>query len=377
MGKIIIALTLLTSVIILHLQDLIEANYRKLVVLKQNKSYADGSGKMASENRNTKSQSFEKSKAVKIILDSDIGQDCDDAGAMALLHKFADNGEVEILATMFPMQDTMGAPAMDVINTYYGRPDIPIGTYKGNYQYLGKLWDHYNTKLAKSFPHDLKHGKDAPDAVGLYRKILAKQPDKSVVIVAVGPERLLADLLISGPDAYSKLSGRELVKKKVKLLSLMGAGFPKDQEWNIKIAPDAAKLVAETWPTPIVYSGNEIGKAIRTGSRLLTETPETNPVRASFENHPFVDKNTKDRQSWDQTALLYAVRGAMDIWNVESKGYNFIDETGRNEWRMDIDKDHSYLILNKPATVVQKIIEDLMVAPPALSGSTAFFTNLD
>ncbi|WP_115373577.1 nucleoside hydrolase [Adhaeribacter pallidiroseus] len=304
-------------------------------------------------------------KPLRIILDSDIGQDCDDAAVMALMHQFADKGEVEILATMFPMQDPMGAPAMDVINTYYGRPNIPIGTYKGNFKYLGELWDHYNTKLAKNFPHDLKNGKDAPDAISLYRQILAKQTDTSVVIVAVGPERLIADLLKSVPDQYSDLNGRDLVKQKVKMLSVMGAGFPKDQEWNIKIAPDAAKLVAETWPTPIVYSGNEIGQAIRTGKRLLTEAPKNSPVRASFENHPFVDSVTKDRQSWDQTAMLFAVRGTQDHWKLESNGYNFIDETGKNEWRNDTDKNHSYLILNKPAAEVGKIIEDLMVAPPA------------
>jgi inosine-uridine nucleoside N-ribohydrolase len=307
-----------------------------------------------------------KLKPVKIILDSDIGQDCDDAAVMALMHKFADNGEAEILATMFPMQDPMGAPAMDVINTYYGRPDIPIGTYKGNYTYQGQLWDHYNTKLATNFPHDLKHGNDAPDAINLYRQILAKQPNQSVVIVAVGPERLLADLLKSGPDGYSKLNGRDLVKQKVKLLSVMGAGFPKSHEWNIKIAPDASKLVAETWPTPVVYSGDEIGQAIRTGSRLLTEAPANSPVRASYENHPFVDSVSKDRQSWDQTAMLFAVRGTQDYWRLENTGYNYLDDTGKNEWRRDTDKDHSYLILNKPAAEVKKVIEDLMVAPPAL-----------
>ena len=306
-----------------------------------------------------------KTKAVKIILDSDIGQDCDDAAAMALMHQFADNGEVEILATMFPMQDPMGAPAMDVINTYYGRPGIPIGTYKGSYRYHGQLFDHYNTKLAGKFPHDLMNGKDAPDAVTLYRSILAKQPDKSVVIVAIGPERLLADLLKTGADTYSSFSGRELVKQKVKLLSLMGAGFPRGNEWNIKIAPDASQLVADTWPTPVVYSGAETGKAIRTGSRLLTETPENNPVRASFENHPFVDTTTKDRQSWDQTAMLYAVRGVQDYWTLESTGYNTVDSTGKNEWRSSPDKDHSYLVLQKPDQV-KKIIEDLMVAPPRM-----------
>ncbi|MBE7171144.1 MAG: nucleoside hydrolase [Williamsia sp.] len=306
-----------------------------------------------------------QSKAVKIIFDSDIGQDCDDAAAMALMHQFADRGEAEILATMFPMHDPMGAPAMDVINTYYGRPGIPVGTYKGDYEYKGKLYDHYNTKLAQAFPHDLIKGADAPDAVMLYRQILAKQADGTVVIVAVGPERLLADLLKTPPDTYSNLDGYALVKKKVKLLTVMGAGFPSGDEWNIKIAPDAARLVAETWPTPIVYSGFEIGSVIRTGSRLLTETSANNPVRAAFENHPFVDKLTKDRQSWDQTAMLYAVRGTQDYWSLEGNGFNRIDSTGKNKWINGPSKNHRYLILKKTAADMQKLIEDLMVAPPA------------
>lgn len=303
-------------------------------------------------------------KPVKIILDSDIGQDCDDAGAFALLHKFADKGEVEILATMFPMQDPMGAPAMNVMNTFYGRPDIPARTYKGNFQYLGKLSDHYNTKLAKAFPHKIQSGSEAPDAIELYRKILSAQPDKSVVIVAVGPERLIADLLSTMPDRYSKLDGMALVKQKVKMLVLMGAGFPGGHEWNIKIAPDAAKIIADSWPTPVVYSGFEVGNAVRTGSRLLTETGIDHAVRVSYEDHPSVNKETKDRQSWDQTAVLFAVKGVADYWSLENKGYNVIDSTGKNEWRTDSDKDHSYLVLKDPEKV-KKIIEDMMVAAPA------------
>lgn len=63
--------------------------------------------------------------------------------------------------------------------------------------------------------------------------------------------------------------------------------------------------------------------------------------------------------------MLYAVRGTLDLWTLESDGYNFVDDTGKNEWRLDKDKEHSYLILKKPAAEVQKITEDLMVAPPA------------
>ena len=35
---------------------------------------------------------------VKIIFDTDIGWDCDDAGALAMLHRLCDKGEAELLA---------------------------------------------------------------------------------------------------------------------------------------------------------------------------------------------------------------------------------------------------------------------------------------
>ena len=69
-------------------------------------------------------------QAVPIIFDTDIGTDVDDAGALAILHILADQGEAEILATMSANQNRWCAPAIDVINTPYGRPDIPIGSSK-------------------------------------------------------------------------------------------------------------------------------------------------------------------------------------------------------------------------------------------------------
>lgn len=303
----------------------------------------------------------QKAKPVKIILDTDFGNDCDDAGALAILHQMAYHGEAEIVAAMYPMNDDMGAAAIDAVNTYYGQPNIPIGTYKGDYTYKGKHNDFYNSALANNFPHDLKTGKLAPDAIGLYRKILSEQPNRSVTIVVVGPQRLLADLLISSPDEFSNLSGRELIKKKVNKLVSMGAEYPKGDEWNIKICPDGAKLVAEQWPTPVYYSGFEIGKAIMTGERLITETPPSNPVRVSFETNPMVDKK-KNRHSWDETAVLFAVRGLKDYWTMAS-GTLQISDDGKNTWTSK-GKNHFYLIARKPAEDMKKIIEDMMVAPP-------------
>ena len=40
----------------------------------------------------------ENKKPIKIIFDTDIGGDCDDAGALALIHRLCDKGEAELLA---------------------------------------------------------------------------------------------------------------------------------------------------------------------------------------------------------------------------------------------------------------------------------------
>jgi inosine-uridine nucleoside N-ribohydrolase len=299
-------------------------------------------------------------KAEKIILDTDFGNDCDDTGALAILHQMAYNGEAEILATMYPMTDEFGASAIDAVNTYYGKPNIPVGAYKGSYEYKGKHNDYYNSLLTNNFPNDLKSGKNAPDAILLYRQILASQPDNSVTIVVVGPQRLAADLLLSKPDSFSKLDGIELVKKKVKQLVSMGAEYPKGHEWNIKICPDGAKLVAEKWPTPIVYSGFEIGVKIMTGERLLTEAPDS-PVRAAFNTNPDLDEK-KNRHSWDQTAVLFAVRGLKDYWTIGTGTIQIADD-GKNNW-MAGGKSRQYLIAKKPVPEMKKVIEDMMVAPP-------------
>ncbi|MEP1642867.1 MAG: nucleoside hydrolase, partial [Rhodopirellula bahusiensis] len=42
---------------------------------------------------------------VKLILDTDMSGDCDDAGALPLLHALADRGECEILAVVTNRRD--------------------------------------------------------------------------------------------------------------------------------------------------------------------------------------------------------------------------------------------------------------------------------
>jgi inosine-uridine nucleoside N-ribohydrolase len=193
--------------------------------------------------------------------------------------------------------------------------------------------------------------------------VLAAQPDRSVVIVTVGFLTNVANLLKTAPDEHSPLTGKELVAEKVKAWVCMGGKFPRGKEWNVHRDAAASKYAIESFPRPIVFSGYEIGSRVKTGAELR-ETPKTNPVRRAYELY----NGLKNRESWDQTAALYAVRGLdgglAAFWDLKTTGTCHVEPDGTTEWRDAPDKDHAHLIEKKPPEEVAAAIEALMVAPP-------------
>ncbi len=173
-----------------------------------------------------------KQKSVNVIFDSDMGPDYDDVGAIAILHALADKGEANILATIASTKYEGVAGVLNVFNTYFNRPNIPIGVPKSKALEL-RDWQHWTDTVLAKYPHQIKNNDEVPDAVQLYRKILASQPDNSVTIVTVGFLTNLSNLLNSTTDEYSLLDGKQLVKKKVKLLVCMGGRFPSGYEFNV------------------------------------------------------------------------------------------------------------------------------------------------
>lgn len=310
---------------------------------------------------------------VKIVFDTDMAGDVDDVGALAILHALADLGEAEILAAGISSRNEHVGPCLDAINTYYGRPDIPIGYQRGLRISSAKdpgepIDSKYAEAVARAFPHRLAKSSDAPDAAALYRKVLAAQPDGSVVIVSVGFLSNLRDLLDTTADAASPLAGEDLVKRKVKRWVCMGGKFPDgrfpngDGEYNLKIDSLASMRAMNDWPTPVVFSGFEIGERVPTG-KGLARLPETSPVRAAYRHF----NGLQNRQSWDQTAVLYAVRGARDYWTESEPGLALMHAPGRlgyNEWIPTARKGHRYLIEKMPPADLARVIEDLMARAP-------------
>jgi inosine-uridine nucleoside N-ribohydrolase len=295
-----------------------------------------------------------------IIFDTDITGDVDDVGAVAVLHALANRGEAKILAMGVSVKNSWCPQCLDALNTYFRRPDIPLGVVRGP---AFNSPSNYVPGIAQEFPHALKSGEDAPDAALVYRQVLAQQPDRRAVMVSVGALTNFRNLLKTGPDQYTNLDGVELVKQKVRAWVCMGGRFPEGRETNLVIDGPAAAYAIAHWPTPIIFSGWEIGNEIMTGAGLQ-KAPAGTPVRRAYELY----NGLNNRQSWDQTAVLYAVRGLdsglADYWDVRSKGSLQVNQDGSNVWRESPDKAHSYLVKKMPPAEIAAIIEELMLQPP-------------
>jgi inosine-uridine nucleoside N-ribohydrolase len=299
---------------------------------------------------------------VPVILDTDIAPDYDDVGAMALLHSLCDKGEAKILATISCNAFETTAPTLSLLNTYFKRPEIPIGIVKKDkpYENCKQKWAE---AIVANYPHSLKINQEAIEATSLYRKILASQPDKSVTIITIGFFTNLASLLQSKADAYSALSGKELVAKKVKQLVSMAAGIGNDgkgfNEFNVKVDAAASQKVFKEWPTPFLLSGFEIGLKILTGTRLIANNAiQGSPVKEAYQVALTADKNTEGRCSWDQTAVLVGVRGANPYFDIRKVNIEIKDDGTSIITPGD---KFSYLIEKMPTKEVAKTIEDLMM----------------
>ena len=299
-----------------------------------------------------------------ILFDTDMDSDCADTGALAILHALADRGEVEILATVVSSTYRWNVPCVEAINRYYGRPELPIGAPRRDAvdSHAGSRYARQiaETAVATRYPSNSV----APDAMTVYRRVLAAAPDGKVVIVSVGDLTNLRNLLRSGPDEFSPLPGPDLVRRKVARWVCMGGRYPSHLDpqvyGNFKTDPAATVAATRDWPGELVFTG--LGDDILTGARLK-ETPADNPVRRAYEL--YLGK-APARPSWDPIAVLYAARPDAPFWRRKTGGYNQIFPNGTNEWRDQPDRPNQVLLLLAPGAekAVRDTLDELMIRPP-------------
>lgn len=315
---------------------------------------------------------------VKLIFDTDMGNDVDDVMALCMIHSLQKRGAVELLGVTVTKDHPQAAAFVSAVNTFYGYGSVPVGVVRnGATPEPGKfnqLADAAAADGSPRYPHALRSGADAPEAVDLIRKLLAAQPDASVALVQVGFFTNFARLLDSKPDAHSPLTGRDLIAQKVRVCSIMAGAFQtvngntRHLEYNVIKDVPAAQSLAKRWPSPIVWSGFEIG--------IAATYPHVSITRdfAYVRHHPlkeaYVAYNPPphDRPTWDPTALLYAVYPDRGYFDLSPPGTVTVENNGATWFRPAKDGKglHRFLVMStEQAARVREAIVQLCVEPPA------------
>lgn len=311
---------------------------------------------------------------VRVIFDTDMGNDIDDGLALAMLHALETRGEVKLLAVTITKDNKWAAPFVDLVNTFYGRGDIPIGVVRGggktpeDSSYIRVPSERKRADGQPVHPHDLRDGARAPDAVEVLRRALAREPDGSVTIIQVGFSTNLSRLLDSAPDKHSPFSGVELARRKVRLLCVMAGAFPSGSpEYNVQIDREAAHRVFTRWPTVIVASGFEIGE------KLLYPASSIEKHYGYVANHPVAEayrlyqKMPYDRPTWDLSAVLYAVRPDEGYFDRSPPGRITVEPDGKTRFAPVGTIPHYYLtITDKQRPAVREAMIQLSSQPPAV-----------
>lgn len=310
----------------------------------------------------------------QLILDTDIDSDVDDAGALAVLHALSRTREVQILGVVCSIPRRTCALCVSAINEWYGRADVPVGLVNvPDWEMAPRFASYrrhrpdgeaacYNEIIGREWLQG-HPGSEFEDAVSLYRKLLAQAGAGAVTICAIGTLTALAQLLESGADTISPLDGRGLVAAKVERLVTMAIGtYPEGADrFNWAMDRVGAATVLNGWPTPITVS--EVGGNVLTGRDLIAAAPPDNPVGRAYEIWFDRWKVKGGRSSWDQLAVVRAVRGCGGVFREHGElGLTFDSATGEHAWLPTPNgPERAWIETTVPDADLATLVETLMI----------------
>ena len=241
-----------------------------------------------------------------VIFDTDMGNDIDDALALAMLHALTDRGECSLIGVTLTNGNPAAVPYVRLVNRFYGRSDLPVGAALRALK--DGASDGYLSAVLRGAPAEYRSEQPAEPAVTVLRRLLAQAAEK-VIVVQTGFSTNLAALLESQPDAISPLAGPDLARERVGLVVAMAGDFSGGgPEYNVRIDAPSARTVFERWPTPVIFSGFEIGRDLlypAAGIERDFAYAKWHPIAESYRAY---HQMPYDRPTWDLTAALEAVR---------------------------------------------------------------------
>ena len=271
-----------------------------------------------------------------VILDTDMGSSTDDLFSLEMLYYYQQQGRCKLLGVVVNREGEACAACADVMNTYFNHSDVPVGLVRDGLK-NPSVWIDYKalptyTKAdgTPMFARSIGDYSALPDGWQLYRRLLAAQPDHSVSICSIGFTTCLAQLLESEGDAYSPLSGVELVRRKVKCLYIQGGSFGQSPEpdYNFLQGMGFAKTFFRLWPSDvdIIFDPMETGNGIEyLPEQVISDVSWTDyhPIKQVYMT---CNCNT-GQMMWDPLTVINAVEGN-DLFTLTERGTAVLNDDG-------------------------------------------------
>ena len=275
-----------------------------------------------------------------VIFDTDIGSDCDDMLALALLLYAQRKGECNIKAIGYSQKLDSGVATLCALYNYFGDTMPPIGLMHGGVAQDDKYCD----LTVERFGNNTQNAEIYDDCIDLMRKTLAESESK-VTICAVGPLTNIAALINSRPDYYSELNGRELLKQKCDRIVTMSGGAIEDEgdhfpEYNARVDVEATRTVLQDSPVDVIVSPVELGLTTLTAKNIVNKYNGQDPLTFSYLQFP--DGKT-GRHSCDPVTVLYMLYGVCDYFTESKKGNMTVCDNGATYFTEDAGGNCTWL----------------------------------
>ncbi|MBR2032347.1 MAG: nucleoside hydrolase [Alistipes sp.] len=312
-------------------------------------------------------------KPIKIIFDTDMGNDVDDVIALDMLYKYQDEGTIDLLGILSSKREGGSVKLIDAMNTLYGYPNIPVGIAKiypeENYvdTSTSKRLNYADWVVANyNYKHTIKDWNAVPDGYKLLRQLLAKEEDHSVVVVAVGFSTNLARMMESKGDEFSPLGGKELFAQKVEKVVIMAGNFSEQKpEYNVRKDHFAAVKFYAECPVPMYFTDYRLGRTILYPWQCVYKGfkyAENHPFVTSFEYYQQMPYN---RPLWDPTAVLFAAEPKGGYASISKPGMVQVDFKSSTFFIEDKGSNRYYYIVNdKQRAKIIRRVEELTMRTP-------------
>ncbi|NBW19053.1 MAG: hypothetical protein EBR82_64865, partial [Caulobacteraceae bacterium] len=278
--------------------------------------------------------------SIPLILDTDFSSDVDDLGDVALACAMHKLGVVNLLCVSCDTSADKSPGAISATMKWWGVTSPTIGTWKGSTfdpgvsqnkawrDYIYDTYDRNGVGLAST----------VEDGNTTMRRALAARQRRDAVIITTGPLNAMQALMNSTADSVSSMTGMELLAAKCKVMYAVVGIFPTGTEWNAQQHPASANDVAANWPTPIVWTGIEIGNTVLSGGPLTAKAAD-DLMRNGFS---YVPASNSTRPAWGQLGIMAAAQANADFGMVRGTAA-FNASTGANTWTNSSTGNHYYL----------------------------------